>query len=202
MDFDLVVSDEQAKANVNFIMAKKGRVDVEAAISALQSDQPRALAVRLRPSTPDPRVIRRYQLVFGSYDQVFVAKGPRDLVVGSLGEPAGQGRVTCWGSGRVNFRSADVPVMRVVLAGILDETQLDLLKKYRAAVPDCTLDDALKQLELTKDNLQKAQDILTGDSSCQSLWVIARGKSRDWYSLHVAQAGDAENDAQSWTFSW
>jgi hypothetical protein len=205
---DLIVSDEQAKANVNLLLARGGVGQVEASVADLQSDQPKALPILLRPMTADDRVIRKYPLALGSYEQVFVVKHPRELVESGFlqqDELAGQTRVTCWGSGKVNFRSAEVPVLRQILAGVLTETQFDELTKYRTAQPDRTLEEALRQLtlkDLTKEKAEEAKKLLCGESSCQGLWVITRGKTRDWYSFHVLQAGDAENDAQSWNFRW
>jgi hypothetical protein len=202
VDFDLVISDEQAKANVNLLFARGGAGQVEASVAELQSDQSRALPLLLRPQAGQDRAIRKYPLELGSYEQVFVVKHPRELVESGFDELAGQKRVTCWGSGRVNFKAADVPVLRQILAGVLTETQFDELVKYRSAQPDCTLEEALRKLKLTKEKGDDARKLLCEESSCQSLWVIARCKTRDWYTLHVVQAGDAENDAQSWTFRW
>jgi hypothetical protein len=202
MDFDLLLSDEQAKANVNLILARKGLVEVEAAVSALQADQPRALAVRLRPQAPEDRAIRRYPLAFGSYAQVFAVKQAKELVDDGFGELSAPARVTCWGSGRVHFQAADAAVLRAILAGVLNETQMDELRKYRKEQPDCTLEEALRHLKLTKEKADEARKLLTDESSCQALWVIARCGTRDWHTLHVAQSGDAENDAQSWMFRW
>jgi len=102
----------------------------------------------------------------------------------------------------LNFKRAELPVMREVLAGLLSERQLDELKEFARNVPDCTLEEAFLGLKLPKETAALLRSVLTDTSSCWGLWVIAVGGTRNWYSLYVAQAGDAQNDSQRWLFTW
>ena len=200
--FEMILSDEQAKANVNLLWADHGEQHAASSLSVLKSDPRGMLAVQLRPGVPDEKVIRSLPLLFGSYDQLFIVWHPRDLVgAEEIGQP-GQSQITCWGNGKVNFKNAPMSVMHHVLADVLTESQLDELVKLRLAVPDCTLEEAISHLELKEAVAQRVRKALTDTSLCHSLWVIARGRTRDWYSLFVEQTGDAENDSQSWSFHW
>jgi hypothetical protein len=64
------------------------------------------------------------------------------------------------------------------------------------------LSEAVAHLELAEEPAAQVRELLTDLSLCHSLWVIAEGKTRRWYRLFVKQAGDGENDAQEWSFSW
>ena len=74
--------------------------------------------------------------------------------------------------------------------------------EFREESPDGTLQEAMRHMELKKKDRLKLGKVLTDKSRCRSLWVIARGKTRNWYHLYVDQDGDMENDAQNWTLAW
>lgn len=202
--FHLVVSDEQAKANVNLLAERGGQANLPGTLRRLQTHQRKVLPVRLRPATYTAAGITRYPIRYAGLGQVFQFTHPRQLIDPRLDDPpaAGAGRITCWGSGKVNFKRADVEVLRAVLAGILTETQLDRLRKFRSEVPDCTLHEAIKHLELKKDAAGILESYLTDASGCHALWIVAEGKTRNWYRLYVCQRADAGNDSQQWTFEW
>ena len=96
-----------------------------------------------------------------------------------------------------NLRSA---TLREVLVGLLNETQIDQLMKYREESPDCTLFEAMEDMEMRdKDKMMgKVMTLLTDMSLCHGLWVIARGKTRSWYSFHVRR----HSDQRHWSFQW
>lgn len=211
MRFTMLLADEQAKANVNLLAQRGHEIDLSTALYALQARSRRARAVRLRPVTPRPdtAVITRYPMRYTHPQQVFAFGHPETILpAGELARSRGiwiespLDHVTCWGSGRVNVHRASREVLRVVLAGVLDETKLDELIAFRQARPDATLTEAMAALELDKDQRKDFQDRATDLSQCHSLWVIAHGPRRSWYRLRVTQQADAENDAQWWSFSW
>jgi len=109
-------------------------------------------------------------------------------------------RITCWSNGKVNFKRADRGVLRETLVGVLNESQLDKLVRYRDKSPDCTLLEALDSIEM-KDadkTIGKAMTLLSDMSLCHGLWVIARGQTRSWYSFHVRRSSDQRH----WSFEW
>jgi len=200
--FDLVASDEQAKADVNLLEHRFGRDVASAKVADLQSPLRRALQVTLRPSGPDRNVVSRIPIGYTCPDQVFVFDHPQQLVPTGVRCESPMQRITCWGGGRLNFTRADPAAIRHVTAGLLNDEQVFSLCELVAQRPGCTLAEAMKHLglELGKTELLKAA--LTDRSRCQALWVVARGSTRNWYRLYVDQLGDMENDSRRWSFQW
>lgn len=200
VEFDLIVSDEQAKANVNVVSARRDKDGLRACLAALSSGR-WPLQVILRPVEEKSGAIRSVPLLYASLEQVFTVSGPVELLgTDSVAGPAR--RVTCWGSGKVNFRRAEPAVLREVLTPVLDEYQVHQLCLLRDAMPTAGLGAILAELELEKDTRAAAEKLLADGSSCHSLWIIARGRTRQWHRLCVKQVGDAENDAGACILDW
>lgn len=199
--FDLVIADEQAKANVNRIASLRDAGGLRSSLSALSAGR-WVLQVLLRPVEQKTGEIRSPPLQYASLEQVFAAASPADL----LGVPPDQegpaARVTCWGNGKVHFRRAETAVLREMLADVLSEYQVHRLSVLRDEMPEAGLSEILGRLELDATRLAAVQERVTESSSCHSLWIVARGRTRDWYRLCVAQAGDAGNDVGFWTLAW
>ena len=201
--FHLVVGDEQAKANVNLIAQRRGDRTVGSSVLSLQSGLARALHVVPRPDGPvaGSRAIMLPNL-YGSFDQLFEFDHPSELFERDSLRPGAAGRITCWGSGRVNFRRAGRTALREVLAGSLDESDVAKILAFRREQPDGTLYELLRHLDLTGKKAQSAGELLTDVSHCRSLWIIAEGRTRRWYRLYVDQAGDMQNDLGQWIYRW
>ena len=198
--FDLIFSDEQAKANVNALAKTRDKADLAYALMAVQKDLKRICPVRLRPAESGPKNQDPDQLLYASFDQVLAAPRPEDLISADRFMRSAGDRITCWSNGKVNFKRADRQVLREVLAGLLGEGQIDQLIKYRDESPDCTLFEALGKIEMRdKDKMMgKVMTLLTDMSLCHGLWVIARGRTRSWYSFHVRR----NSDQRHWSFQW
>jgi hypothetical protein len=200
--FVLVVGDEQCKANVNLLAARRGEVDLASTVSGLEVGSRRVLPIRLRSGVPDPSIVSALPLLYTSYDQLYAYRRPSDLVDAESAEPVAGARVTCWGSGKLNFKRAGRDALRVVLAGVFNETQIDKLLRLLDESPDCTIGEAVKHLKLGRKKAWELRRVLTDVSYCHSLWVVAKGRRRSWHRLFVAQIGDAENDSMNWRFDW
>jgi hypothetical protein len=198
--FDLVVADEQAKANVNQVTAIRRTDGVRACAGAL-SEGRWVLQVVPRPVDVKTSEIRSPKVLYASLEQVFQNTAPEDLL-GTRDRPGPAERLTCWGNGKVHFRRSPVAVLRVVLEGVLTEYQLHRLVTLRDEQPDAGLHEILAGMELDDKMREDAETRLTETSTCHSLWITARGKTRQWHRLSVTQQGDAENDAGHWTFVW
>jgi len=184
MTFDWVVTDEQAKAKVNCLAMKRTNSGLAGALRALQSGLVEAPHVELRPlelpSGPPASLARPYRTL----DQLFRGLTPEQL--GSFGGmPGAAGRVTCWGSGQVNFRRAEPIVLRETLAGVLTEEEITKLVRFRRKAPDCTLLEAMDALELPGERRGPAMEAMTDMSRCHGLWVRATGRSRRWCRLYL-----------------
>jgi len=196
--FDLVFSDEQAKANVNVLAQRRNAPDLAHAMTNIQLDLNRICPVNLKPARTDPK--RPDQSPYLSFGQIFEAARPQDLISNDpLVESAGD-RITCWSNGKVNFKRADRAVLREMLSRLLNEGQIDKLLKYRDKSPDCTLLEAISSIELSdRDEMTgRIMNLLTDMSLCHGLWVIARGRTRSWFSFHVRRV----SDQRQWSFQW
>lgn len=197
--FELIVSDEQSKANVNVLEKRFGAEGLAAGIHRLQGRSRKALPVKLRPGEPaagaDP-LRRRYE----SFEQVFAIKHPSELVPTNRREDSPVHRLTCWGTGMLNFKRAEPAVLRTVLAGMLTQSQLSDLVKFRQKQPDCTLDEMLRHLKLRKKQAAALRGALTDMSLCHSLWIVAHGKTRSWHRFYIARGGAGA--ASTEVFEW
>jgi hypothetical protein len=221
VEFLLCVSDEQAKANVNVLAHRLGRDVAADCIADLLGPCRRAPVVELRPARPPVRAVSKVPANYGSLDQVFARyQKPSELMATGSDEPAPLDYVTCWGSGKLNVRRADESVIRHVTSGLLTDEQVHKLVELRELAtsteltglagstdlpkrpPGFDLQTALKRVALPADRSRPVLDVLTEGSSCHSLWVTARGATRNWYRLYVDQVGDAENDSRRWAFEW
>lgn len=199
--FDLVVADEQAKANVNQVAAARGPDGVRACAGAVGEGR-WVLQVLPRPVETKTAEIRSPRVLYVSLEQVFSDASAADLLGAGPDRPGPADRLTCWGNGRVHFRRAPAAVLGQALDGLLTQYDLHRLLTLRDELPGAGLSEILARLGL-KDTVQaEAEKRLTQSSTCHSLWIVARGRTRDWYRLTVRQEGDAENDAGRWTFVW
>ncbi len=199
--FDLVVADEQAKANVNALAAERGREAIRASAGALSAGR-WILQVVPRPVREKTGEIRSPQVLFASLEQVFADVSPADLLGTGPDRPGPAEDLTCWGNGKVHVRRAPPTVLREMLTGALSEYQVHRLCLLREELPDAGLEELLGRLELESEERDRLRKRLTQDSNCHSLWIVARGRTRDWHRLIVNQTGDATNDAGRWTFVW
>lgn len=202
VEFTAIISDEQAKANVNLLAARAGGGDISAALTKLQSDCRAALPVRPRPTPPPEGLVAAVPLRFATHAQVFQFDRPAELIDVRAEQLRPGDLVTCWGSGRVNFKTAPAEVLRAVCAGVLGEGEIARLLQIAADDPDCGLEAAIAALELPEEAQTEAKRLLTDGSGAYGLWVAAEGRTRNWYSFTASVAAAADEDRQYWTFQW
>jgi type II secretory pathway component PulK len=205
MSFQVVLSDEQAKLEVNTFYRANGQQGLMTALQTLQQDMAKPLGIAL---TPSPSITSRpastapasEQLEFTCFDQLLRFDSPRQLL-GSGTKEGVAGRITCWSSGLVNFVRADAPVLKIKLAGALDDDQIARILQYRQRHPDVTYDDIVKELALTPAKAQEVRALLTDQSAGYSLWVVAHSPTRDYYRLYVlASQEDGVRELRS--YAW
>ncbi len=198
--FRVIVSDEQAKANVNRLWVLRGDSGVMAAVQHLQVGNTRPLQPRVQP---DPTYLpgAAALLPFSSFEQVAAASRPSQLI-----DPAGSaslaGRMTLWGSGRINLRRAEPRVIREALDGILMEDEIAGVLMRRKLTPGAGLDVLLDETHIPRPRLVLVRQAVTDASQCHSAWVIARGATREWHRFYVAQEGPSANGPLRWRFTW
>ena len=210
--FDVELSDEQAKANVNGLLAWRGRAAAEGAIRDLARSAGAAVAPRLPGAAEGPRrphaivptdaddepaepEAERVPPTFGRLTEVFPAAAWDDL------RPAGGvGRwLTCAGDGRVNVRRAPVAVLSAACAGTSTTPGLTpaqaarLAARARDAGPSFDVAAALAGVGAAPAAAMALQARLCDGSFAQSAWVTATDGRRTWRSWAVRDSTDAEH---------
>lgn len=202
--FDLILSDEQAKVNVNTLLARRGAEDVEYLLPKL-CDTTATIRLNHLPPPPPPEVKPAQSgasdsttsaspaPLVGSYDQIFPDTTVEQWLYGCLGNDSetatsallpGAG-VTCWGSGKLNFTRASDTALEVATAGVLDATEVHRLLDLRSEHPQMRLADMLTSLGLEQKQRRQVESLLTDQSQCHSLWIVIRSPQRNWYHLTI-----------------
>ncbi len=209
-EFDLVVSDEQAKANVNLLLERSDRSAVESELSRALSGSGLGEAVRLRPlgevrrqSQPNattapgtqPTTVPLTRRV-ESYGQVLDSSNPKLLLEKRSREAPPMELLTCWGNGAINVARASAKSLKLSSGDALSEVEVDGILRgrdevYRQPRAGGAMGDAVKKLAKPVGDGAKQQFVWTTESSCHSLWVVTRTKQREFYYLVVRESGDA-----------
>jgi hypothetical protein len=167
--FELVIADEQAKANAGAMLSGFGKRDAEARLQQLLGDRVAAGRIRLCPLTTRNESLRP----IGSYAQVIEGVYPRELLV-SIGSEHLADQLTCWGDGRVNVLRASERVLEAMLGRELGVGHIHYLVQLRdSSKPN--LSDLLNQLDLTDVQRSQIEAKLTAGSRCYSLCLRTNG---------------------------
>jgi len=221
--YTLIVSDEQAKANVNSMLERSDKSGAEGRIRDAVSGSGLGNLIMLRP---EPLPLRegpasRPSEYAGpppwvtSFGQVFNGVGPERLIAGSGVRPAEQ--LTCWGNGAINvmrvsegaLKLAATPSMTNIEAGRLIEvrnaafesrTRPKLMTAGNTPAPG--LDAASALLAQAKVDPKVRQKVgFTAKSTCFSLWIVTQDTRRTWYRLYVIDDYDTKQ-ARVESFAW
>jgi hypothetical protein len=210
---DFIVSDEQAKSNVNAMLADA--IETRSVEMRLVEAMPGGLgrAVRLRPA---PRGLLRsdvavesFPRVLGGIGQVFDLQkvAPGQLLVGRREQPAPMSLITLWGDGRVNLRRVSPAAAKLALSPMLSNIEINRLMEARNAPSTSIANvqrDPLRRL-LEQANISESIGgrglPVTLRSSCHSLWLIDNDGRRQWHEMAILDASEAEHPRQAF-FAW
>jgi hypothetical protein len=210
--YQLIVADEQAKANVNRMLERAEPAVIEARLRDVLSGTGIGPAVRLR-AAPEPiasgpasgPVPRRVTGIGQLFDLSNVS--PQQLLDRTRLGPAPLELVTAWGDGRVNLRRASAASARLVLVPPLSSIDVERLLAGAVArrnpEPDEPLDPLarlLSQVGVPYSVEGRSVGVSLG-SSCHSIWVIADDGRRQWCEFEVLDQTDPQQPASSY-FSW
>ena len=211
--FNIDVSDEQAKGNVNSLIERRGLSGaIDRLVEALTGTG-NLKRLRLRPAElPDasesppgqklgpPPWITGPGQIFESADPHFFFHGPLTTL-------------TCWGDGAVNVMRAGAPALRLATSPNLSRLQVARLLEARDAAMRTSIEhqnqtanangDAIDQLmnEAQIDPKVRGQIEITTHSTCHAVWMDVDDGRRHSYSLAVI---DNSNTAQPkrFYFQW
>jgi hypothetical protein len=217
--FDLLVSDEQAKANVNALLSAVDKSSAENRLRQALSGSGVVNNVKLRPilsaHRPAPPTTapatqasstQPIERVIDTYAQVFDGVAPPRLIA----SPAQL--VTCWGPGQINVRRASTDALKLAAGSSLNSIQIQRVidarnklfepgQTIRPPDPQQKPPAALAEILNTSAKTSKEHLSWTLTSNCHSLWIVARTRQREYYYLAVMDDANAGH-AQLRTFLW
>lgn len=199
LDYQLVLTDEQTKLNVNALLRDEGRGKAESVISELTRDARAAIrplpTVKLRPQ----QLLESKMPMFGSLGQIFGQAPPAGLA-GSTDRPGLADLVTCWGDGRLNVHRAPEAVIRSLCTKPLGNHFVsDLL----ASREEGRLAEFLQQSRSEGGRRSRLLALyLTEKSACFGIWTICHGRQRTWYSLAVGLGPADSAPTRTFEFGW
>jgi hypothetical protein len=190
--FQLILSDEQAKWNVNTAF-RYGR---ESAVRSALFEEGTPWPIRLRP---DPRATATGSSLpaFACWGQLYdfsdAAKTPdkQELPLAGLGE-----RITCWGNGQLNGNRAEIGTIRAVCELVAPPQSVTALLELRQKQPEWGLERLIQETDIPDRDRRAFRLVLTDRSRCHSLWTITSNGNRSWVRFDVKTADEFE------TFYW
>jgi hypothetical protein len=197
--FDLLLADENAKANVNIIYERRDLTYLYQAVQRMSGARVR-VPVHLRPTTP--REHEPSQPAFRSWGQIFATTSNEarqmDVAV-ALNEASRQS--TCWGNGRLHFAVASDESVREVAGLAVSDLKVSQLLRLRREQPGRDLQSLLLELDLIPSQRSELQELLTDNSMCQSLWLTASVAASREMTLVVRET-DLEGEIQVSVWEW
>lgn len=201
--FDMLLSDEQAKANINVLWDRFGPEELPSLLRRLQVGGS-ALPVELRPGRFDDSVLSLIDPEFTSPDQLFQYRHVSALidVKAAALRPTAMKNITLWGDGRVRLLRASPRAVRTMFQGVLTRSECDDLIAAQQETPDAMVRELLDELEWDNELREKARAALTDHSGCFSLWIVTGRDERPVVELHVFRDVDPATNPSAKVFQW
>lgn len=196
IDYNLLLADENAKLNLNLLLAHEDIQHAHQIVREL-SNAPSDVIIRLRPYRNT--AIRGATPMVESWGQVFQLRRSRGDAEQANRFQAVTNNITCWGRGRLNFTTASDESLKAACRLVIPDNAANQLVEIRREQPDVEISDALSELGLATSKRNALEAILTDHSSCYSLWITATTAQRSWHELRVTNGGGA---AGNYDFSW
>jgi hypothetical protein len=228
--FELIVADEQAKANLNVLLVDASVPIVENRLRQSLSGTGVGSLVKVRPSIFTPlksRAPASAQSItlpsvaapqwLSGPGQVFDDLAPERLCTPGFGGIAPGDLFTCWGAGAINLRRVSEPALKLAGPGLTSAQIRRLLDGRNVAFsaddapivhpasPDPTphanaIEQAMEDAGIGMPE-RKGLAPLANQTACHSLWVISHTRRRIIYEFTVLDTSD-ENRPHTESFSW
>jgi hypothetical protein len=163
----VIVADEQAKVNVNWL-ASKSSESLEARIASLSGVDAGQQVVRLcpledsrQPSFP----------AYGCFEQLFPEADARELL-GSAEEPGPAADLTCWGDERMNAKRASVTALACACDLILRRPETNRLVRFKHQHPEADTAALVTAAQAPSERSDSLRKLLADSSACYSVWVV------------------------------
>ena len=211
--FDLLLADEQAKVNVNFLLDATDRPTAENRIRQSLTGSGLGNSLRLRPDpTPPPipqevapplilgmgirlaPVNRRHITGLGQIFDLTQTPPERLFASGAPHSSAPLDMLTCWTTGHINIRRASEPALRLAYGPSLTRSQIAQLVEGRNSIfavlppfPNLAIPTRRVELEIPQTaGVPPASEITT----CHSLWITIKTPHRRWVEFHAMETSD------------
>ena len=186
--FAVTLADEDAKADLNTIYARD-KSNTLAAIRRLTRDAATsAVQVRLVPENNS-------RAAFRSWGQVFdLAAMPAENNTAAVVAAASRD-LTCWGTGKMNLRTAGDAALRVVASLALPTNKAAELVELRKQWGGHRVNELLDELELRRPQYLAIGRLLATESRSYSLSLTVENGHRRWAYLFV-------DNGNPHTFAW
>jgi hypothetical protein len=198
--YQVAVSDEQAKVNLNSLYDALHPQRAESAAQMLSLHTDRPLTLRLRPLVQRPTESTRTLPAFASWGQVFVQPPPKSLFPPSTRDHA-LADLTCWGNGLLNLRRASESALQAACGDTVGDVRsiLSLRQRY----PGIDLDAIARELKLEGQRESALRQALTTGSGCHAVWMTLRSEDQRQTFYHLAvRDRDAQPRPREYRFSW
>jgi hypothetical protein len=208
LEYEIIVTDEQAKANINALLDDSDTTRTTSRLQQALTGSGLALNIRLRPTygpialPPAPVTQPATQPIYvgqslhiAGVGQVFDGVSPARLIKPMIGSKlAPLDLLTFWGNGAVNARRTSAAALELAAGRSLTKVEVnrvidarDKLYESRIGGGGEALDAFTKAVEAAAGESAKNRGNLglVNSSRVFSVWVIARNKQREWYDWFV-----------------
>ena len=185
MRFNIRLSDESAKLNMNQVYAQQGKQKTSQLVQKFSRTE--SLVVNLKELiSANQRGSAEDR--FESWGQVFEVRNGQ-LELSDLRDATDS--LTCWGS-QLNYRTASEPVLvetcKPIIGASMTQRLLGILKSDDAS----EWESQLLAAGAKSDRVQDLSEVLTGRSGTQSVWVesVLNLRRRNWLTVRerIAQS--------------
>ena len=204
LQYRFILTDEQAKVNVNTLVGMYGLGDTRTMLQRAmtqrrQSSQQSPLTVRLRRNNTAEDVVGRR--AFESFGQVIEQTDIARLIGDDADGPASL--LTFWTNGQLNIRRASPEALKMLGRRSLGPQLVSELIELRDEAPYTPLKQLKGRLSrFDREQEEQIDRLLTDESSCHGLWMIANGSLRSWTAFAVG-IGDVQNGLwQTHAYHW
>jgi hypothetical protein len=182
LTFSVLVSDEDAKANLNVLAAWSP--DKLAAISRRLSQGAGNLDLRALRPTQTGRSYQSWGEVFDLANLSAEQRAATELIRSTR-------QITLWGSRQLNLRRASDEALREVASLALPIQKVGELVSLRKHWSGGEVGLLLAELDLRRPQLSAASRLFTNDSRNYSLWIEIDNGQREWVYQYVDDGGPA-----------
>lgn len=197
-EIQLLLCDEQAKANVNNIYRQRGKENTTHLLRRILSSSAQSIALSPLHLASDDKTDPLPQ--FGTFNQVFPQATPEHLAFTPRHTAALSSNLTFWTDGTINYRTASAAALHAATPTLTMDLA-NRLVTLRQDQPGLGLDDLLLELDLDQESIQTIKPRLTDSSNCRSLWIAWPDQHRTHYRLDVQRA-EADGKTTHFRFTW